>query len=76
MYIYVSVADLACARFGRQRQSLLRAPKRLSDSPAQATAELNFLVLTLPQVLYCASELLSPQQFLDEIQAAGRAMPA
>jgi hypothetical protein len=28
------------------------------------------------QVLYCASEMLSPQQFLDEMQAAGKAMPS
>ena len=34
------------------------------------------LMPALPQVLYCASELLSPQQFLDEIQAAGKVMPA
>jgi hypothetical protein len=35
-----------------------------------------FVTIILRQVLYCTSELLSPQQFLDETQAAGKAMPA
>jgi hypothetical protein len=65
----------AAVRFVWQLLRLLLAPKKQSACPTKAHHFI-MLVLIWPQVLYCASELLSPQQFVDEVQAAGRAMPA
>ena len=56
----------------------LKACIRLQKDGPSAQRKIVFCtraVIIVFQVLYCASELLSPQQFLEEMQAAGKAMP-